>query len=159
MKFNMPENTKNKRFRLFPVIAWIALLNAPCLAGNDTLKINDREYFEKLGFNVLVFSNWYNDNFSDSKISGIEIIHHGIRTATNGDVRLSSTPGQWDPIPELVNRNVNREDHFIPSIGSRLAAFHVKTHTLCSNFKDFISLSSPDLIKSCLAGYRFQDNI
>ena len=55
-------------------------------------------YFEKQGLNVLVFNNWYNDNFSDSKISGIEIIHHGIRTATNGDVRLNPTPEQWDPI-------------------------------------------------------------
>jgi hypothetical protein len=79
-------------------------LNAP-----HDLTLNALDYFEKRGLNVLVFSNWYNSNFSDSKISGVEIIHHEVRTATNGDVRLHSTPEQWDPIPEFVRREVNRD--------------------------------------------------
>jgi endoglucanase len=83
------------------------------LAGNDDLKLNDSGYFEKRGINVLVFSNWYDGNFSDAKISGIEIIHHGVRTATNGDVRLNSTPGQWDPVPELISRKISPETNFI----------------------------------------------
>lgn len=74
----------------------------------NELNLNDLDYFEKRGLNVLVFSNWYNSNFSDSKISGVEIIHHEVRTATNGDVRLHSTPEQWDPIPEFVKREVDR---------------------------------------------------
>jgi endoglucanase len=74
--------------------------------GND-LRLNQKGYFEKRGLNVMVFSNWYDGNFSDSKISGIEIIHHGVRTVTNGDVRLNSTPGQWDPVPELVSRKTD----------------------------------------------------
>jgi hypothetical protein len=73
--------------------------------------LNDLGYFETRGLNVFVFSNWYDGNFSDSKISGIEIIHHGVRTATNGDVRLSPTPGQWDPIPKLVDRKVDEESN------------------------------------------------
>lgn len=32
---------------------------------------------------------------SDQKLSGLEIIQHAQRIATNGDVRLSSTPAQW----------------------------------------------------------------
>ncbi len=79
---------------------------------ND-LKVNDLGYFESPGLNILVFNNWYNDNFSDSKISGVEIIHHGVRTATNGDVRLGPTPEQWDPIPEFVERKVNKEKNSI----------------------------------------------
>jgi endoglucanase len=55
------------------------------LSANDVLKLNDVGYFEKTGLNVLVFSNFYDGSFSDAKISGIEIIHHGVRTATNGD--------------------------------------------------------------------------
>ncbi len=51
--------------------------------SSQVLKLNDLEYFETRGLNVLVFNNWYNDMFSDSKMSGIEIIHHGVRTATN----------------------------------------------------------------------------
>jgi hypothetical protein len=76
--------------------------------SGQVLKLNDLEYFETRGLNVLVFSNWYNDMFSDSKMSGIEIIHHGVRTATNGDVRLNPTPEQWDPIPKFVERKVNK---------------------------------------------------
>lgn len=78
------------------------------------LKLNTTEgYFEERGLNILVFNNWYNDNFSDSKISGIEIIHHGVRTATNGDVRLNPTPEQWDPIPKFGDRKINSADNSI----------------------------------------------
>ncbi|MGA2916691.1 MAG: glycoside hydrolase family 9 protein [Sedimentisphaerales bacterium] len=82
-------------------------------AAND-LEINDLDYFEARGLNVFAFSNWYDVNFfSDSKLSGIEIIHHEVRTATNGDVRLSPTPGQWDPIPKFVKRQVNKKENSI----------------------------------------------
>lgn len=73
-------------------------------------------YFETRGLNVLVFSNWYDGLFSDAKMSGIELIHHEVRTATNGDVRLSPTPGQWDPVPTFLDRKVNVEN-------SRIEAF------------------------------------
>jgi len=79
----------------------------------DGLKLNDLDYFETRGLNVLVFSNWYNENFSDSKMSGIEIIHHEVRTSTNGDVRLNPTPEQWDPIPDFIERKVNKENNSI----------------------------------------------
>lgn len=74
------------------------------------MRLNDLEYFETRGLNVLVFSNWYNGLFDDSKISGIEIVHHGVRTATNGDVRLNATPEQWDAIPTFVERKVDKEN-------------------------------------------------
>lgn len=80
---------------------------------NAIPKVNDLGYFEASGFNMLVFSNRYDGNFSDSKISGIEIIHHGVRTATNGDVRLNSTPEQWDPIPTFIERKINQESNTI----------------------------------------------
>ncbi|HWA00489.1 MAG TPA: glycoside hydrolase family 9 protein [Caulobacterales bacterium] len=76
--------------------------------AQQTLTLTDRGYYEERGLNVLVFSNWYDGNFSDSKISGVELIHHGVRTATNGDVRMLPTPGQWDDIGSLVNRTVDQ---------------------------------------------------
>lgn len=85
---------------------------APALYAAPTgsaLTLNDREYLSRRGLDVLVFSNTYDGNFSDSKIAGIELIHHGVRTATNGDVRLSPTPGQWDPAPTLLSRSVDRD--------------------------------------------------
>jgi len=90
-------------------IPLMALLLTEPPEGNSTLRLNDLEYFETRGWNVLVFSNWYNDLFSDSKMSGIEIIHHGVRTATNGDVRLNPTPEQWDPIPQFIERRVDED--------------------------------------------------
>lgn len=80
---------------------------------SQRLHLNDSSYFEARGLNIFVFSNWYDGLFEDAKISGVEIIHHGVRTATNGDVRLNPTPGQWDAIPELVTRNVDKKNQRI----------------------------------------------
>ncbi|MBN1416607.1 MAG: glycoside hydrolase family 9 protein [Bacteroidales bacterium] len=91
----------------------------------DSIELNEKGYFEKRGLNVLVFSNMYDGLFSDSKISGVEIIHHGIRTATNGDVRLNPTPGQWDPIPEFVSRNTSPEEKMIEVL-LKYAAYEFK---------------------------------
>jgi endoglucanase len=79
-------------------------------SGDTEMKLNKLGYFEKRGLQVLVFNNWYNGEFSDAKMAGIELIHHGVRTATNGDVRLSPTPGQWDPVPKMTDRKINAED-------------------------------------------------
>ena len=68
---------------------------------SQSLILNASGYFETRGLNVMVFSNWYDGSFDDAKISGVEIIHHGVRTVTNGDVRLNPTPGQWDALPEF----------------------------------------------------------
>jgi hypothetical protein len=75
--------------------------------AQTAMALNGEGYFERPGVNVLVFSNWYDGLFADSKISGVEIIQQGERTATNGDVRLSATPGQWDPIGRMVKRDVD----------------------------------------------------
>jgi endoglucanase len=91
-----------------PLIA-LAVVTAVSLGAN-AMTLVDREYFSTRGLDVLVFSNYYDGNFSDSKIAGIELIHHGVRTATNGDVRLSPTPEQWDPVPTLLKRDVRRQE-------------------------------------------------
>jgi endoglucanase len=90
------------------LFSFLALVPGQSSDSSRVLKLNELGYFESRGLNVLVFSNWYNDLFSDSKMSGIEIIHHGVRTATNGDVRLNPTPEQWDPIPQFVERKVDK---------------------------------------------------
>jgi endoglucanase len=77
------------------------------------LRLNDLGYFETTGLNVFVFSNQYNGFFFDEKTAGIELIHHGVRTATGGAVRLSPTPEQWDKIPVMSGRKVDRENNSI----------------------------------------------
>ena len=77
------------------------------------LRLNDLEYFERQGVNVLVFSNSFNGGFNDEKNSGIEIIHHGVRTVQGGAVRLNNTPEQWDLVPKMTDRKVDREKEAI----------------------------------------------
>ncbi|MBO4892548.1 MAG: glycoside hydrolase family 9 protein [Prevotella sp.] len=90
---------------LFVFIA--TLLAMPAMSQD--LQLNDREYFERQGVNVLVFSNSFNGGFNDEKNSGIEIIHHGVRTVQGGAVRLNNTPEQWDLVPKMTDRKVDRE--------------------------------------------------
>ncbi|HWB91656.1 MAG TPA: glycoside hydrolase family 9 protein [Puia sp.] len=78
------------------------------LAHGQKLQINDSGYFEKRGVNVMVFSSQYNGMFFDEKTAGVELIHHGVRTSTGGAVRLQNTPEQWDLIPVLTSRKVDR---------------------------------------------------
>ncbi|MGZ3854197.1 MAG: glycoside hydrolase family 9 protein [Flavisolibacter sp.] len=80
---------------------------------SQQLQVNDSGYFEKRGVNVFVFSGQYNGMFFDEKTAGIEIIHHGVRTVTGGAVRLQNTPEQWDLIPVLSNRKVDRATNTI----------------------------------------------
>ncbi|MDR1557705.1 MAG: glycoside hydrolase family 9 protein [Tannerellaceae bacterium] len=87
--------------------------NSSSSSSHAGLAVNDSSYFETRGLNFFVFSNMYDATFDDSKISAVEVIHHGVRTATNGDVRLNPTPGQWDALPKFVGRIVDKENNRI----------------------------------------------
>ena len=65
--------------------------------------LNELEYFENTGVNVMVFQDIYPDGHQ----SGVSIIMHGNRIATNGDIRLEPTPGQWSPMPAQKDRIVD----------------------------------------------------
>jgi endoglucanase len=86
----------------------VLLLATIHYTSGQELKINDLEYFETQGVNVLVYNNLFTGGFNDEKNAGIELIHHGIRTAQGGAVRLSNTPEQWDLVPAILNRKVDR---------------------------------------------------
>jgi hypothetical protein len=90
-----------------------SLCAASAFAQDKPLTVNGQQYFEKRGLDVLVFTNEYNGMFFDEKTAGIEIIHHGIRTATGGAVRLSPTPEQWDQIPKVADRKVDPRSNTI----------------------------------------------
>ena len=85
----------------------LAIAATPAFAQGEAVELNDSGYFEGPALNYLVFSNYYDGLFADSKISGVEIVQQGERIATNGDVRLDPTPGQWDPVGLLVDRTVD----------------------------------------------------
>jgi hypothetical protein len=114
----MAENGLYKKVKIvfsavFMTIGFILLSGKICFSQENNLKLNDKDYFEMRGFNVLVFENQYNGMFFDEKTAGILFIHHGVRTATGGAVRLKPTPEQWDQIPKVSERKVNKEDNSI----------------------------------------------
>ena len=95
-----------KRVFIFTAFIIYLCVNTINVSGQD-LKINELGYFERQGVNVLVYSNLFTGGFNDEKDSGIELIHHGVRTSTGGAVRLSNTPEQWDLVPSVSNRKVD----------------------------------------------------
>jgi len=101
-------------------ISIVSLLSLGCLllmpgynGYGQQLQLNDLEYFEKQGVNVVVFSNQFNGFFFDEKTAGIELIHHGVRTATGGAVRLQNTPEQWDLVPFMADRKIDTSTNTI----------------------------------------------
>jgi len=78
-------------------------------AQRQALHLNDQEYFEMPGLNVIAFQDIYPEGHQ----SGVVIIQNGARVSTNGDLRLDPTPGQWQPMPKQDKRVVNKQDNEI----------------------------------------------
>lgn len=98
------------------VVVAALLSSAAPAAAQTTLRLDRSDYFEAPGVNWLVFSNVNEGLFADAKISGVELIQQGVRTATNGDVRLAATPGQWDPAAAIVSRRVDKAAGVIEAV-------------------------------------------
>lgn len=73
------------------------------------LKLNEQEYFENGGVNVMAF----HDIYPEGHQGGVAVIMHGMRIATNGDLRLDETPGQWQPIPKQKKRITDKANNAI----------------------------------------------
>ncbi len=70
----------------------------------EALRLNEAEYLEMPGLNVMLAHDFY----PESHQGGVGIIQNGLRVATNGDLRLEPTPGQWQPVPKVGKRVVDR---------------------------------------------------
>lgn len=103
--------------RKFTLLLFAGLLFAACSDEKDqNLILNKLGYFERQGVNVLVYSNLFTGGFNDEKTAGIELIHHGVRTAQGGAVRLSNTPEQWDLVPAIPTRTVDTVNNTIEAV-------------------------------------------
>jgi len=60
-------------------------------------------YFKNQGVDVMAFDDIYPEGHQ----SGVSIIMHGNRIATNGDIRFEQTPGQWQPVPKQRERKMD----------------------------------------------------
>jgi len=72
------------------------------LATAQTFKLNESGYFNAGGTDVMVFSDFYPEGHQ----GGVCVIMNGKRIATNGDIRMEPTPGQWQPVPKQLSRKV-----------------------------------------------------
>jgi endoglucanase len=91
------------------ILMAILILSGYSNKNDQRFVLNELEYFENVGVNVMAFQDIYPDGHQ----SGVSIIMHGTRIATNGDVRLEATPGQWSPMPIQRNRVVDIENQII----------------------------------------------
>jgi len=83
-------------------LMFLALLPAAAVAAED-FKLNSQEYFERPGINVMYGQDYYPEGHQ----GGLSILMHDERVASNGDVRLEPSPGQWSPIPKPGKREVD----------------------------------------------------
>jgi hypothetical protein len=83
------------------------LLCSSSLAGPLTL--TPQNDLETQGLTVNVYEMKFSPIFFDEKNAGIQLILHGERIATDGEVRLNPTPEQWDPVPAITGREKGKE--------------------------------------------------
>jgi endoglucanase len=93
---------------LLPV-ALASVITLDLFAQSAGLHLNEKEYFEAPGVNVMAFQDIYPDGHQ----GGVSIIQNGVRVATNGDIGLDPAPGQWQPMPKQDARSVDAASNTI----------------------------------------------
>jgi endoglucanase len=119
-----------------PALLLALLAGALCprlAAADEALAINDQEYLEMTGLNVMLA----HDVYPDGHQGGVGVIQNGERVATNGDLRLQPTPGQWQPMPAVGKREVNRP--------AQLVSVHMSYPDETKDRKGFNPITYPDL--------------
>ncbi|MEX2604963.1 MAG: glycoside hydrolase family 9 protein [Gracilimonas sp.] len=79
------------------------ILIAACSSQPDPVTVQKDGYLGTHGFDVIFFNN----DYAVGHQGGIEILIHDDRIATNGDLRLEPSPGQWSPVPKLLRRDID----------------------------------------------------
>jgi endoglucanase len=80
-------------------------------AADFAMKVTDKNYLDTQGFSVFLYDSIYHPVFVDQKNTAMEMILHGQRIATNGDVRFMPTPEQWDLVATLKGRQADKANH------------------------------------------------
>jgi endoglucanase len=91
---------------------FLALISGPALFAADfAMTVTDKNYLNTQGFSVFLYDSTYHPVFVDQKNTAMEMILHGQRIATNGDVRLMPTPEQWDLVATLKGRHADKANN------------------------------------------------
>jgi len=99
----------------------------------EVMKLNKQEYLEYQGVNVMLAHDFYPEGHQ----GGVGIIQNGERVATNGDMRLEPTPGQWQPIPKVGKRMVD--------VKNQIISVHMNYPDSAIDRKGFNPIIYPDL--------------
>lgn len=121
-------------------------ISIPAFSVAPDLHLTPQQALETHGLTVLLFHNSYHHVFGDQKMSGLEIILQEQRIATNGDVRLSPTPAQWDPIPDGCTRNRGSEPDEITAAceyHDRGLVYHIDVRPESAGFRLAVQLDKP----------------
>ncbi|MDS1032478.1 glycoside hydrolase family 9 protein [Porphyromonadaceae sp. NP-X] len=97
-------------------------------------QLNSSGYFQNKGVDVMA----YDDIYPEGHQGGVSLIMHGKRLATNGDIRLESTPGQWQPVPKQRERKVDQKANIIRT--------HLSYPDSSRHLTDFNPMIYPDLV-------------
>jgi hypothetical protein len=96
----------NNRFFFLIAFSFCSFLSLHAqIKTTGAMKLNNLEYLEYQGVNVMLAHDFY----PESHQGGVGIIQNGLRVATNGDIRLEPTPGQWQPTPGVGKRMVDKQ--------------------------------------------------
>ena len=95
------------------------------------LKMSRLGYLAAPGFNVMLYNDNYSPVFFDQKDAAMQIIQYDRRIATNGSVRLMPTPEQWDVIPHLRRRIVDRKHNRLTAVMA-YPAYHLNYRVVVS---------------------------
>ena len=94
-------------------------------------------YFRNAGVDVMAFDDIYPAGHQ----SGVSILMHGNRVATNGDIRFEQTPGQWQPLPKQGERKLSEAEN---SITTRLHYPDMDNHL--KNFNPMMAMAADFVI-------------
>jgi endoglucanase len=103
------------RTAILHAASWCLLLGVIAsqrvLAADFAMTVTEKNYLDTQGFSVFLYDSTYHPIFVDQKNTAMEMILHGQRIATNGDVRLMPTPEQWDLVASLKGRQTDKANN------------------------------------------------
>ena len=91
--------------RIFPFFFFLWTLLCSIGASAQDFTLGPEGYFRNEGIDVMAFYDFYPEGHQ----GGVCVIMNGKRIATNGDLRFEATPGQWQPVPRQISREVGKD--------------------------------------------------
>ena len=100
---------RSKLTRPLAILSFVVLIALRAHCAEMQMKVTDKGYLDAQGFSVILYHNTYHPIFVDEKNAAMQMILHGQRIATNGDVRMVPTPEQWDIVAQLKGKEADKE--------------------------------------------------